>query len=34
LLVALSLAPFVAIMATSFIKPVAVLQLLRSAVGI
>ena len=34
LLVALSLAPFVAIMATSFVKLVVVLQLLRNALGI
>ena len=33
-LVALSLAPFVAIMATSFVKLVVVLQLLRNALGI
>ena len=33
-LVALSLAPFVAIMATSFVKLAAVLQLLRNALGI
>ena len=33
-LVALSLAPFVAIMATSFVMLVVVLQLLRNALGI
>jgi type III secretion protein R len=33
-LVALALAPFVAIMATSFVKLFLVLQLLRNALGI